>query len=118
MLIPVSPALQSCIDKCLQCYRICTQMASLHCLQIGGEHSQPGHIRTMLECAEACRVNAHFMLLNGAFARALGSLCADACRACAESCSMLEGMSDCIDICERTAACCETVVGDPTRAAA
>lgn len=103
----ISPAIQHCIDVSLRCYRVCTQMVSLHNLQIGGEHNQPGHIRAMLECAELCRTNAHFMLLDGEFTHSLCGICAVVCRATADSCRMLEGMQECIDACETCADCCE-----------
>lgn len=103
----VTPAIEHCIDVCLRCYRVCTQMVSLHCLQIGGEHNQPGHIRAMLECAELCRTNAHFMLIDGAFALELASACAEVCRATADSCRMLDGLQACIEACEACADCCE-----------
>lgn len=103
------PALEDCIESSLRCYRTCTQMASLHCMQVGGEHSQPGHLRVMLECAEACRANAHFLLIDGEFAGTLCKACAAICRACAQSCRMLEGMQACVAACERCAETCDAM---------
>lgn len=108
-----SEAAERCIDASLHCFRVCTQMASIHCLQIGGEHAQPGHLRVMLECAEACRANAQFLLIDGEYANVLCESCAHICRACAESCRMLEGMHDCVAACERCAERCEAMANAP-----
>src|SRR5436309_2063824 len=57
-----SKELKNCIDACLHCYQVCTQMFMGHCLESGGRHVEPEHARLMTTCAEICRTAAHAML--------------------------------------------------------
>ena len=44
----LSTELNQCIQDCLECYPVCQMDASLHCLELGGKHVEPGHFRLML----------------------------------------------------------------------
>ena len=55
------PALQQCIQDCLDCHSICLVTAS-HCLHLGGPHAEAQHLQVLLDCAEVCRTSARFML--------------------------------------------------------
>jgi len=46
----VSPKMRECIQECHSCYYICLESVT-HCLEMGGEHAQPEHIRLLLDCA-------------------------------------------------------------------
>jgi hypothetical protein len=37
--------MKRCIEDCLRCYGVCTNMAMNHCLELGGEHVEPKHFR-------------------------------------------------------------------------
>jgi hypothetical protein len=99
-----------CIQDCLNCHTVCTQ-AVTNCLQAGGEHAQPTHIQTLLDCAEICLTAAHFMIRNSALSgytcQACMQVCdhtaaesertgdtdvVNACRACVESCKQIVNM--------------------------
>ncbi|MFA5581652.1 MAG: four-helix bundle copper-binding protein [Paracoccaceae bacterium] len=70
--------MRACIDACLDCYRTCTATAMTYCLEMGGDHTPPGHFRLMMACSEICRTAAHMMLIHfDGHARI--------CRECAES---------------------------------
>lgn len=98
--------MRACIDNCIACYRICTEMAANHCLERGGAHSEPDHYRTMLACAEICRSSAQLMMLGTPLHQYSCAACAEICEACADSCRDLDGMEDCVSACEACAASC------------
>lgn len=104
------PNLESCIADCLDCYRTCQQTAVIDSLMLGGKHVAPGHFRAMLECAEACRFAAAMMLSASTFTAATCALCADICRACAQSCCGLGGLEECATACDRCADSCDELV--------
>jgi hypothetical protein len=92
-------AMQSCIDACQRCHQTCLNMATTHCMEVGGKHSEPSHLRLMLNCAEICQTTANFMLSNSEFHNALCVVCADICEACANSCEEVGDMDECVIAC-------------------
>ena len=100
---------QLCIDACLDGYTLCQQMAMTHCLEMGGDHVAPAHLRLMADCAEICRTAAVLMSNGSPLHIELCALCAEVCRACAASCRKLDGMEECVRACERCAELCERV---------
>src|SRR5690606_40074484 len=63
-LFPYTTLFRSCVEECLRCHGICLGIASNHCLEAGGDHVAPPHLRLMLGCAEMCRSAASLMLIN------------------------------------------------------
>ena len=106
-----SSAMQACIDDCLRCYRICLDMASSHCLELGGEHAKPAHIQLMLACSEVCRSAAHLMLLGTPHHRHLCAECAEICEDCARDCERVGQMEDCVKACRACAESCRKMAG-------
>jgi hypothetical protein len=102
----------SCIDDCLACHRICVETAS-HCLELGAEHADAAHIRTLLDCEELCAVSADFMLRGSPMHGVVCGACALACERCAESCEQVaaddEEMRSCADLCRRCAESCRRI---------
>ncbi len=98
--------MQSCIDACSSCHQVCLQMAMGHCLESGGKHVEPAHFRLMMNCAEFCQTSANLMLSGSIFSGQFCGMCADVCKACADSCSTLDGMEDCVLACKACAASC------------
>lgn len=107
----VDPTMQSCIDDCLACYQACTATAMGHCLEAGGKHTEPGHFRLMMACAEICRTAAHFMLIGSRHHKHVCSECAEICGECADDCERLGDMQSCVDACRRCAASCRQMSG-------
>jgi hypothetical protein len=95
-----------CVDDCLACYSTCRSMAANHCLEHGGEHVYPPHMRLMLACAELCRAAADLMLLSSPHHTRLCAVCAEACEDCAQSCEALGDMQACVQACRRCARSC------------
>ena len=100
--------MRACIQECHNCHDSCAETVT-HCLQMGGEHAEPSHIRLLLDCAEICQTSANFMLRMSEFHGQTCGVCADvcerfgddqmmqecaeACRSCAQSCHEMAQMA-------------------------
>lgn len=105
------PNMQSCIDACNQCYQTCLHEAMNQCLESGGKHVAPDHMRLMLNCAQICQTSTNFMLSSSAFSNQVCSVCAEVCDACAKSCEQLNGMEECGRVCRECAESCRQMAG-------
>ena len=104
---PISAEMQACMDACQHCHVTCLSMTTQHCLQVGGAHAVPDHIKIMLDCAQICATSLDFMARGSDQHKLVCGICARICRACAESCRGLDGMEECVAACERCADACE-----------
>jgi hypothetical protein len=103
-----SVEMQTCVDDCQECWRICTE-TSQHCLSKGGRHAEADHIRSLLDCADICRTAADFMLRGSDLHPQTCDICAAACDRCADSCEQMSDddmMRDCAEVCRRCAESC------------
>ena len=110
----MSSEMQSCIDECLRCYQTCLGMLMSHCLEAGGKHMEPGHVRIMQACAEMCRTSAAMMLIGTEHHKHTCRECAEICAQCAEDCDRLgqhEEMRRCAEACRRCAESCRAMAG-------
>lgn len=98
--------LRRCIEECQNCHSVCLSTASVHCLEVGGQHVSPKHFRLMLDCAEICETSANFMLRNSQHHAIVCRVCAEICEACAKSCQEIGDMDECVDACRRCAESC------------
>jgi hypothetical protein len=103
----VNDEMKSCIAECLRCYQMCLSTAVGHCLQIGGQHTEPRHFTLMMACAEICRTSAHFMLLGSELHKLTCRECAEICKQCAADCERVGEMRECVDACRRCAESCQ-----------
>jgi hypothetical protein len=78
-----------CIEACRDCHRSCTEMIA-HCLQLGGDHAEVGHITLMRDCTDLCELSEEAMLRSSRFVNRICVLCADVCDACADSCDQFD----------------------------
>ena len=111
-----SKDMQKCIDECLKCYQACLGTATNQCLETGGKHVEPKHLRLMLACAEICRTCAHLLLMNSDHAKHVCAECVDICEACAKSCEAIGGMQPCVDACRKCAESCRKLAALPVAA--
>jgi hypothetical protein len=105
--------MQSCIEDCLSCHRICVETTA-YCLQKGGKHAAADHIRILLDCAQICATSADFMLRGSDLHTHTCAACAAVCEACAASCAQMaddEMMKRCADTCRRCAESCREMAG-------
>jgi len=105
----LSAELMACIQACRHCQLICLSMATGHCLEKGGRHVEPEHLRTMLVCARICGTAADVMTTGSTLHRQMCEVCADTCDACIASCRDLDEMEECIEACERCKDSCEAM---------
>jgi len=107
-LHPRSSAVERCIMECRDCHGVCLE-ASNYCLDMGGRHSETGHMTLMRDCAQICKVSEDFMLRDSDYAVRICRECADICDKCAESCESFENdqvMKKCAESCRRCAEAC------------
>src|SRR4051812_47401506 len=53
--------LRDCIEACSACHDMCQHMIYQHCLQLGGKHVEPEHLKLMADCAQICHTAEDFM---------------------------------------------------------
>lgn len=101
----------ACMDACHACQVSCLSMAATHCLEVGGRHAEPAHIKLMLDCAEICQTAINFMARESDHHQHICRECAEICRSCAASCEQLDGMENCVEACRRCADACDRMAG-------
>lgn len=102
---------QHCIQECIECHRIC-QDTIHYCLQQGGEHAEPDHVRLLLDCAQICQTAADFMMRNSDLHPVICEACAEVCQQCFESCDQFDHdapMRTCAEACRRCAEACQQI---------
>lgn len=99
-------ALTDCIATCAECHETCEQMIFSHCLEMGGKHVQPDHLKLMADCAQICLTAADFMIRKSPRHGLVCRVCAEICEACAKDCESIGDMDECVGVCQRCAASC------------
>lgn len=104
----ISKRMQGCIQTCQKCQETCEEMLYAHCLEMGGKHVEPEHVKLMADCIEACQTAANFMKRGSRYHALECIACAEICEACAKSCEKIGGdeMKSCAEICRRCATSC------------
>ncbi len=105
--------IEHCIQQCTECHRVCVETLQ-HCLEQGGHHVEPAHVREMLDCAQICAVSADFMSRGSDTHIDVCGVCAHVCQRCAESCEKVNDsaeMQRCIDACRACAQSCREMTG-------
>ena len=98
----------ACIQACLKCAVACDTCAA-SCLAEDDVKMMARCIQTDIDCADMCRLAAALMARESEFAKSFCSLCAKACRACAEECKKHEAdhCQECANACLACAEECE-----------
>jgi hypothetical protein len=102
-------AMRACIQECTSCHQVCLETVT-HCLQMGGEHAKPEHIRLLMDCAEICQTSANFMLRGSEMHGVTCSACAEVCTRCAQDCERFGDdamMKACAERCRSCAQSCQ-----------
>ncbi len=110
---PATPAshgmmMSDCVAECEKANRACLETLR-DCLERGGAHVAPAHVRLLLDCAEICQMTANFMLRGSAVHGIACGACAEVCERCAESCETFSGdskMAACAETCRTCAKSC------------
>ena len=77
----IDPEMKACMDACHECHVTCLHMAMNHCLEAGGRHAEPQHMKIMADCAQICAVAIDFMARKSEHHRHICRECAEICRA-------------------------------------
>ena len=91
------------------CHATCQSMAMTDCLEMGGEHARPQHLRLMLDCAGMCAFTADALARKSQFHTRFAALCAQVCETCAEDCAALGEMDECVAACRDCARLCREI---------
>jgi hypothetical protein len=100
---------QETIEALQHCHATCHSMTMLHCLEMGGEHARPQHLRLMLDCAAICAFTADAIGRKSQFHHRFDAVCAEVCRTCAQDCENIGGMEESVQACRRCADLCESL---------
>lgn len=102
-----SGAMEQCIQRCSDCHDVCLETVTW-CLEQGGEHASPSHIKLLLDCAQICETSADFMLRGSDAHGRTCAVCAELCERCADDCEQMDGdqMQRCAEECRRCAESC------------
>jgi hypothetical protein len=112
----ITEDMQRCIALCRECHDVCLRTVT-HCLQKGGRHAEPSHIRLLLDCAQICDTSADFMIRGSDLHATTCGACAEVCDGCAEDCQRLanedddEMMRRCAKVCRNCAEMCHQMSG-------
>jgi hypothetical protein len=109
----MSDSMTQCIKNCEDCHGICLETVS-YCLRMGGEYAEQGHLRLLLDCADACQAGMNFMLRGSELHGKACGLCADVCERLEQSCEKFsddDEMRGCAEICRRCADSCREMAG-------
>lgn len=104
----VDERMRECIQQCQHCHDTCTEMVT-HCLEMGGEHARPAHVRLLLDCAEICQTSADYMLRSSDLHGKACEVCALVCETCADDCDRFDDdelMQNCAEVCRSCARSC------------
>lgn len=111
-----------CIQNCQDCQRACVQTL-VYCMNQGGPHAEPDHLRLLMDCADICATSAAFMLRRSDLHAFTCGACAAVCRRCADDCAAMGDdlrMKALSDTCRHCAESCAAMAvhkpAAPTRA--
>lgn len=88
------------------CHATCQSMAMTHCLEMGGEHARPQHLRLMLDCAGFCAFTADALGRKSQFQTRFAALCAEVCQTCGDDCAAIGNMEECVASCRDCVTVC------------
>lgn len=109
----ISAEMMHCVEECQGCHDTCLEAVG-YCLQMGGEHAMPGHIRLLMDCAEICQTSANFMIRMSDLHTKTCGVCAEVCERCAKECARFDNdsvMQRCAETCTNCARSCHDMSG-------
>jgi hypothetical protein len=104
----VQEALREAAVRCSTCHDACAA-AIVYSLNQRGDHAGADHIRSLVECAQACELARDLLLDGSTLYHDACRVCAEVCERCAEACEALgedEVLRRCAEECRRCAASC------------
>ncbi len=104
--------LQQATRNTQDCESICIETIQ-HCLDVGGSHTEPSHVRLLQDCADICDTSTKFLLRTSPQHEQLLAACANLCDLCAASCERFPGdaqMKACANQCRLCASACRQMI--------
>ena len=102
----LSQKTRAAIATLQHCHATCHSMAMTHCLEMGGEHARPQHLRLMLDCAAFCAFTADAVGRKSQFHTRYAALCAEVCQTCGDDCAAIGNMEECVASCRDCVTVC------------
>lgn len=101
--------IQNAITACWECRTHCQKMLYLYCLEKGGNHVNPAHVKLMTDCMEITQTAADFMVRGSELYEPICIACAEVCYACADACEAISDgeMQECAQLCRKCAEICD-----------
>lgn len=96
-----------CIQDCLDCHRVCQEMA--FCLQAEGKRADAKHVQLLLDCATICQASADFMAGDSDLLERFCGACTELCLRCAQEGERFKSdvqMKACVNACRRCGESC------------
>lgn len=108
MQTTINKDLERCAQECLNCFKVCSETLYQYCLEQGGEHVKPQHIKLMEDCITICRTSAEFLTRGSENHKATCRACAEICQKCADDCARFDDqqMKTCAETCRKCAEIC------------
>jgi hypothetical protein len=106
--IQLSEEMKGCISNCMSCAAVCLQTV-MYCLQQGGKHAAPEHLRLLQDCVQICKTSADFMLRGSPLHTRTCGVCSEICERCATECEKMGAdaiMKACAEACRRCSESC------------
>ena len=106
-VVSLPAQMEHCVENCQDCHRMCSETVT-HCLEMGGQHAEPSHIRLLLDCAQICHTSADFMIRTSDLHGEVCGVCASICERGAHECERFseDFMRICAELCLRCAESC------------
>jgi hypothetical protein len=92
--MPDTSTFRECIEACNATFA--------YCIEQGGDHVRPEHLKALMDCLEVCITTSDLVGRSSPLAGSMMEVCAEACKACEESCEEFAGdptMERCADAC-------------------
>jgi hypothetical protein len=102
---------EECIQKCLDCQRICLQSSDYRWRWDGGRGPERD-ATPLLNCAEICRTAALLLLRGSEFSPRVCALCAEVCEGWVRDCELTSGaenLKSCIQASRECAESCRRI---------
>jgi hypothetical protein len=103
---------EHCIQSCRECHDSTTR-AVRYCLEREQAFGSAGHIRLLLDCAQACEMTADFMLRGSDLYANVCAVCAEIAERCAQACEVMgedRMMRQCVESCRECVRACQRAV--------
>lgn len=106
--------LRDAVEACTEARSTCLRTAT-YCIETGGRHLKPDHLRLLMDAAEVAGLHAGFLLRGSQYRDHTAAAAIAVLRAAAADCDGFEGdghMLHCAEACRRAADSCEDPASD------